>query len=72
MTELSRLYQSDYAEWARRNADLLRAGDFAALDIPHLLEELDDMGKSEQRELENRLTILLAHLLNWEYLLRPV
>ena len=67
MTDLSQLYQTDYSEWARRNADLLRAGDFASLDIQHLLEELDDMGKSEQRELENRLTILLAHLLKWEY-----
>ena len=67
MSHLSRLYQTDYSEWARRNAELLRAGDFAALDIAHLLEELDDMGKSEQRELENRLTILLAHLLKWEY-----
>jgi hypothetical protein len=67
MTELSTLYQTDYAEWARRNAELLRAGDYAALDIEHLLDELDDMGKSEQRELENRLTVLLAHLLKWEY-----
>ena len=67
MNDLSQLYRSDYTQWARRMADLLRAGDFAALDIPHLLEELDDMGNSEQRELENRLTILLAHLLEWEY-----
>jgi hypothetical protein len=67
MTELERLYDSDYDEWARRNAELLRHGDFAALDIGHLLEELADMGKSERRELENRLTILLAHLLKWQY-----
>lgn len=67
MTEIQRLYETDYAEWARRNADRLRAGDFAALDIEHLLEELSDMGKSERRELENRLTILIAHLLKWQY-----
>ena len=70
MTDLGQLYQTDYSEWARRNADLLRAGDFASLDIQHLLEALDDMGKSEQRELEDRLTILLAHLLKWEYQLQ--
>ncbi|AUB81585.1 DUF29 domain-containing protein [Candidatus Thiodictyon syntrophicum] len=67
MSDISELYRSDYSAWAQRNAALLRAGDFAALDIAHLLEELDDMGKSEQRELENRLTMLLAHLLKWEY-----
>lgn len=25
------------------------------------------MGKTEQRELENRLTVLLLHLLKWQY-----
>jgi len=67
MSDLSDLYDTDYAEWARRNAELLRTGDYAALDVAHLLEELDDMGKSERRELENRLTILIAHLLKWQY-----
>lgn len=67
MTELSKLYRSDYSAWAQRNAELLRTGQFALVDVQHLLEELEDMGKSEQRELESRLTILLAHLLKWEY-----
>ncbi|MBK1641978.1 hypothetical protein CKO12_08860 [Chromatium okenii] len=67
MTELSTLYQTDYSAWATRNAELLRAGRYAELDVEHLLAELSDMGKSEQHELENRLTILLAHLLKWEY-----
>ncbi len=67
MTELGTLYQTDYAAWARRNAELLRGGRFAELDIEHLLDELSDMGKSERDELESRLLILLAHLLKWEY-----
>ncbi|WP_295387139.1 DUF29 domain-containing protein [uncultured Thiodictyon sp.] len=67
MTELSTLYHTDYSAWAHRNAELMRSGHYEALDVAHLLEELDDMGKSDQRELENRLTILLAHLLKWEY-----
>ncbi len=72
MTNLSELYHTDYAEWARRNADLLRAGNYAVLDIEHLLEELSDMGKSERHKLENRLLILLAHLLKWEYQYRTL
>ncbi len=67
MTELSTLYQTDYSAWATRNAELLRAGRYAELDVEHLLAELSDMGKSEQHELENRLTLLLAHLLKWKY-----
>lgn len=67
MTELSTLYKTDYAAWAARHVELLRAGRFAELDIEHLLEELSDMGKSERRELESRLLILIAHLLKWEF-----
>ncbi len=67
MTELSTLYQTDYAAWAKRNAELLRGGRYAELDIEHLLEELSDMSKSDRRELESRLMVLLAHLLKWQY-----
>jgi hypothetical protein len=67
MSDLSTLYQTDYSAWAQRHAELLRAGRYAELDLEHLLEELTDMSKSERRELESRLLILLAHLLKWEY-----
>ena len=67
MTELSTLYETDYTAWAKRHVDLLRARRFADMDIEHLLEELSDMGKSERRELESRLLILIAHLLKCEY-----
>ena len=67
MSELGTLYLTDYSAWAKRHAELLRAGRYAELDIEHLLEELSDMSKSERRELESRLLILLAHLLKWEY-----
>lgn len=67
MTDLSTLYQTDFSAWAQRHAELLRAGRFGELDIEHLLEELTDMSKSERRELQSRLLILLAHLLKWEF-----
>jgi hypothetical protein len=37
------------------------------LDVEHLAEKIEDVGKSEQRELASRLTVLLAHLLKWQY-----
>jgi hypothetical protein len=37
------------------------------LDIEHIAEEIEDVGKSEQRELESRMAVLLAHLLKWQY-----
>jgi len=72
MTELSTLYDKDFAAWARRNAELLQTGRFLELDIEHLLEELTDMGTSERNELESRLAILLAHLLKWQYQYRQL
>ena len=72
MSELSLLYQTDYATWAQRHAELLRAGRYTELDLEHLLDELSDMSKSERRELESRLLILLAHLLKWEYQYRDL
>lgn len=60
-------YEDDIVAWANEQARLLRAGRFDLLDLPHLAEEIEDVGKSEQRELANRMAILLAHLLKWQY-----
>lgn len=72
MNDLATLYQTDYAAWALRNAELLRERRFDELDIEHLLEELGDMSKSDRRELHSRLLVLLAHLLKWEYQYRTL
>lgn len=60
-------YDTDIIAWANEQARLLRAGLFSQLDIEHIAEEIEDVGKSEQRELENRMAVLLAHLLKWQH-----
>ena len=55
-------YDADIIIWAEEQAALLRAGRFSELDISHLAEEIEDVGKSERRELASRLSVLLAHL----------
>lgn len=60
-------YEQDFHAWTQTQAALLRAGRFRELDIAHLAEELDSMGARERRELGNRLAVLLAHLLKWQY-----
>jgi len=60
-------YDGDIIAWANEQARLLRAGRFDALDIEHIAEEIEDVGKSEQRELRNRMAVLLTHLLKWQY-----
>ena len=60
-------YDEDVIAWANEQAALLRAGKLSAIDIEHIAEEIEDVGKSEQRELANRMAVLLAHLLKWQY-----
>jgi len=60
-------YETDRYEWALYHVQLLREGRLSELDIEHLIEALEDMGKSDRRALENRFIILIAHLLKWAY-----
>lgn len=60
-------YDDDVVAWANEQARLLRAGRFDLLDIKHLADEIEDVGKSEQRELASRMAVLLAHLLKLKY-----
>ena len=62
---LARLYDQDFLLWTEKIAGLLRAGRLDELDIEHLAEEIEDMGKSQRKELESRLAVLLVHLLKW-------
>ena len=45
----------------------MRDGNLAALDVDNLLEELEDMGRSEKRSVYSNLKILLLHLLKYQY-----
>jgi Domain of unknown function DUF29 len=60
-------YEEDVVAWASEQAALLRAGKLSAIDIEHIAEEIEDVGKSEQREFASRMAVLLAHLLKWQY-----
>jgi hypothetical protein len=60
------LYESDFYAWANEQAALLRAG-LAEADIENIAEEIESEGRSEKRELVNRLAVLLHHLLKWRF-----
>jgi Domain of unknown function DUF29 len=59
-------YEEDLYTWTREQAALLRAHRTEALDWDHLAEELESMVGRDQRELKNRLRIILLHLLKWQ------
>jgi len=60
-------YEADVVAWANEQARMIRSGRFDLLDLEHIAEEIEDVGKSEQRELASRMAVLLAHLLKWQY-----
>ena len=61
------LYDRDFYAWANEQAALLRAGKLMEADIQNIAEEIESMGRSEKRELVSRLTVLLLHLLKWQF-----
>ncbi len=61
------LYDKDFYQWALEQAHYIKTKAFDKLDIEHLFEEVESMGKREKRELDSRLTVLLMHLLKWKY-----
>ena len=61
------LYDRDFYAWTAEQAELLREGRFDEVDLEHITEEIESMGRSEKRELVSRLTILLLHLLKWQF-----
>ena len=60
-------YDGDVLLWSQQQARLLREGRFAELDIEHLADEIEDVGKGEKRELASHCAVLMAHLLKWRF-----
>ena len=58
-------YDADFYAWTQDQGRKLRAGCFSELDMSNLAEEIESRGRSEKRELTNRLAVLLTHLLKW-------
>ncbi len=67
MFDLVTLHDRDFYAWTLQQASLLREGRLSEADIGHIAEELESMGASERRELTNRLAVLMAHLLKWQF-----
>ncbi len=60
-------YESDFYGWTKQQANLLKNRKIAEIDWDNLAEEIADMGRSEKRQLESRLEVLIMHLLKWQF-----
>ncbi len=61
------LYQQDFFAWTKQQINYLQNQQWNQLDLAHLIEEIETLGKQQRQELRNRLSILIGHLLKWEY-----
>ncbi|HEY9693349.1 MAG TPA: DUF29 domain-containing protein [Oculatellaceae cyanobacterium] len=56
------LYEQDFVAWCEDTANKLKKRDLDHLDFENLIEEIESLGRSDRRELKNRLTVLFAHI----------
>jgi hypothetical protein len=61
------IYHQDFCEWLAKTAEILRQRRFDELDLDNLIEEIESIIAEHKRELDNRLRILLTHLLKYQY-----
>jgi hypothetical protein len=61
------VYDADLYAWALDQAALLRAGRFDALDLEHLIEEVEDLAGSLKSAVRSRATAVMAHLLKLQH-----
>ena len=61
------LHDQDFHAWTIQQANLLKAGKLHEIDLDNLVEEIESMGSSERNQLQNRLKVLIGHLLKWQF-----
>ncbi|MFM6438762.1 MAG: DUF29 domain-containing protein, partial [Microcystis panniformis] len=65
--DLKQLYEIDDYQWLEENVSLLRNHQFQQLDLEHLIEELEDLGKEKKNAVASFLEQVIRHLLLLQY-----
>lgn len=61
------LYEQDYYLWLKQTIQLLQNDKLLELDRENLIEELEEMARSQKKALKSNLTVILWHLLKYKY-----
>ena len=61
------LYETDYLQWIETTIEHLRNGDYDDIDWDNLIDEIEDMARSQRHKLKSNLVVVLLHLLKWQY-----
>ncbi len=65
--DLKQLYEIDDSQWLGETVSLLRNHQFSQLDLEHLIEELEDLGKEKKNAVASFLEQVIRHLLLLQY-----
>ena len=65
--QLKQLYELDDSQWLGETISLLRNHQFQQLDLEHLIEELEDLGKEKKNAVASLLEQVIRHLLLMQY-----
>ena len=66
--EINKLYESNYSQWLDETIKNLKSRQLGAIDYDHLIEELEELAKTEKRRVRSLLEQIIRHLLlyqNW-------
>jgi hypothetical protein len=71
LAKVKNLYGQDFALWIEKTVKQLKSGDLSQVDLENLIEEVESLGKSQRKAVDNFLTRLLEHLLKRCYVVLP-
>ena len=63
MHQESSLYEQDFVLWTERQVQSIQNRELDVIDWDNIQEEISALGRSERHQLQNRLEVLLEHLL---------
>ncbi len=63
ITELKTLYEIDPDQWLEETIKILKENRFHELDLENLIEELEDLGRSEKNAVESLLEQVIRHFI---------
>ena len=65
---MSTLYERDFYTWTQKQAEALRRlNDRGDVDVEHVAEAIEDLGREQRHAVAGYLTRILIHLLKLEY-----
>lgn len=60
-------YDKDFLLWTEQQVALYRDGNTFALDMPHIMEEIENLGREQKSIVQTLLRDILIFLIKFEY-----